>query len=535
LISISGLHVALLVGLIFYIGIRVGIVREKLSRTLVMILPVYAILTGATPPVNRAVIMTMMILAVTSLKFPIKLRSIDGLCVSFLFLSIQNPIIIYNIGFQLSYIVTLSLLLSLSIVTKYQSNLSKMMITSYISQASALPFLLYHFYEIPLFSLIANILYIPLYSFIFLPGLILLFLLQFLSNELFQFLTLLLSYLIGISDRLAGILSSILWTRSIPGKPSLLFLILYTISILVSFYGWGKSLRLRASLTLPWIVLSAHLLSPILSPEGEVTVIDVGQGDSIFIKLPYNRGNYLIDTGGNIVFPEAEWKRRKNKYDVGQDVLVPFLKSKGVQSLDLLILTHGDLDHIGGSFSLLNELKVKKIVLPSVLEKSLPEKKLIKLAETKNIAVSYVNEGVGWKMKNSEFFVLSPPPKYLGEKNDGSIVLYAKIGGVNWLFTGDLGKEGEKHLIEKYPKLAFDILKVGHHGSRTSTSAEFIQHFRPKYSIISVGEKNGFGHPHSDVLNNLKAGGSEILRTDIHGGITFYFRGERGTFYKSIP
>ncbi|MFD2446130.1 DNA internalization-related competence protein ComEC/Rec2 [Bacillus sp. CGMCC 1.16607] len=536
LISISGLHVALLVGLIFYLGIRLGFVREKLSRILIMLLPVYAILTGASPSVNRSVIMTMMILAIINIKFPFILKSIDGLCLSFLLLTLINPMIIYNIGFQLSYIVTFSLLLSLSIASKIRSNFIKMMTTSYISQISALPFLLFHFYEIPLLSIVANMIFVPLYSFIFLPGLILIFVIQFLSNDLFDFLSLLLSFLIKKSDQLAEFISSFSWTMSSPGKPSVPFLILYLVSILLSFYSWEKFHFLRWRVVLPWMVLGAHLFSPHFSSLGEVTLLDVGQGDSILIKLPKNKGNYLIDTGGSLNFSVSDWRQRKNQYDVGHDVLVPFLKSKGINILDLLILTHGDMDHIGGSFALLKEIKVKNLLLPSNnTEKSSFEMELLKIAKEKNIKVTYVNEGMAWKINNNEFHILSPPQNYSGDKNEGSIVLNAKIGGSKWLFTGDLGKEGEQRIIENYPDITIDILKVGHHGSKNSTSKEFIEYFRPKYALISVGEQNRFGHPHPEVLKILEEEGSNILRTDRHGGITFYFKREKGTFYKAFP
>lgn len=535
LISISGLHVALLVGMIFYLGIRMGAVREKLTWALIVILPLYAFLSGATPSVNRSVLMTMMILSVNQVKFSSGLRSIDGLCLSFLLLAFWNPLVIYDIGFQLTYIVTLSLLLSLRIVSSYQSFVGKMIITSYISQASALPVLLHYFFEIPLLSIIANIIFIPLYSFLFLPGLIILFFLHFVSTDVFQLLSSLLSPIIDFSNRLAMWASSIPWTRLIPGRPSFLFLIIYSGCILLSFYHWEKRKYLLI-LFLPWIILCTQLYLPNISSKGEVSFIDVGQGDSILIKLPYNRGNYLIDTGGSISFSSEEWQQKKQKFEVGQDVLVPYLKGKGIATLDLLILTHGDMDHIGGSLALLKELKVKKILLPFVpSEKSSVEKKLEKLAQKQNIEISYIFEGLSWNVDESNFTILAPSKNYSGEKNDGSIVISAHIAGVSWLFTGDLGKKGEELLVKNYPQMTINVLKVGHHGSKNSTSEDFIRHFTPEYSIISVGEKNGFGHPHSEVLRILEANGSIILRTDLHGGISYKFSGKGGTFFRVIP
>jgi competence protein ComEC len=535
LISISGLHVALLIGMIFYLGIRMGAVRERISWVLILILPVYAIITGATPPVNRSVIMTMIILFMRQLQTR-RFQSTDGLCVSLLILTFWNPLIINNIGFQLTYIVTISLLLSIKIVTKSHSYIEQMVVTSYISQASALPILLYYFFEIPLVSIVANLIFIPLYSFLFLPGLILLFLFQFISSDLFQLLSIFLSFTIKYSNYLAEHISSFSWTRLIPGKPLILFIILYAFSVLFSFYCWEKGKTFKWALLLPWLIMSLQILSPIVSPKGEVSFIDVGQGDSIFIQLPNKQGNYLIDTGGSISFPTDNWKIKRQKFEVGQDVIVPFLKSKGVSKLDLLILTHADMDHMGGSLSLLKEIKVERILLPSVsTELTSIEKELFKLAKKQKSKISYVYEGINWRVEDNQFHIISPYKNYSGDKNGGSIVLFAKVGGLNWLFTGDLDKEGEERLMKNYPEITIDVLKVGHHGSKTSTSNEFIHHYKPKYSIISVGKNNGFGHPHKEVLKILETGGSKIFRTDFDGEITYKFKGKSGTFYKLVP
>jgi competence protein ComEC len=534
LISISGLHVALLVGLLFYLGIRIGLVRERLQWALIIVLPFYAILTGLTPAVNRSVLMTMILLLAGKSHLR-RLRALDGLGLSFLFLIFWNPNIIYNIGFQLSYFVTCSLLLSLHIVSRYPSYFKQIIITSYISQASVLPVLLYFFFEIPLFSIVANIIFIPLYSFIFLPGFIILFIFQFLPVEFLSTpLSHLLAYFISISERAAFLLSSLNWSSLVTGRPTHFFMVLYAASILLAFLQWDR--KRLSYMCLPWLVMCIHLISPSLTSSGEITIIDVGQGDSIFIKLPFNQGNYLMDTGGRITFNVDEWKEKKRAFEVGKDTLIPYLKSKGIKELDLLILTHADMDHMGGSLSLIENMRIKRILLPSIEgEKTMIEQRLLMAAKEKGIPITNVYEGFGWKVNRNQFNILAPSKNYEGEKNDGSIVLYADIGGIRWLFTGDLGTKGESQLIKSYPNIRIDVLKVGHHGSQTSTSMEFIQHYKPKYSIISVGEKNGFGHPHKEVIKILEEGGSKIFRTDLHGGITYKFKGRRGTFLTVIP
>jgi competence protein ComEC len=536
IISISGLHVALLVGMVFYLGIRFGLVRERLIWTMILILPFYAILTGASPSVNRSVLMTMIVLLASHKKFTTRLHSIDGLCLSFLLMTILDPHIIYDIGFQLSYIVTFSLLLSLSIMSRFPSSFIKIIITSYIAQLSSLPLLLYYFFEVPLISILANMIFVPLYSFVLLPGLLFLFLIQFVSPELFRFLSAILSYLIGRSDQLATLFASFNWTRIVTGRPSKGFLFIYGTVIIFSFIWWEQKKHKYIAFFLPWLIIVAQLLSPIISEEGEITAIDVGQGDSILIQLPHNTGNILIDTGGTISFKTDVWKQKNKKFEVGKDVVVPFLKSKGIRKLDLLVLTHGDQDHMGGVMAVLNNLKVEQILLPYVAtEQGSMENNLSELAKSKGVKVSYVYEGLVWRIDANQFSILGPEKGYVGEKNDGSIILHAKIAGTNWLFTGDLGKEGEERVVKTYPHMLVDVLKVGHHGSRHSTSLEFIEQYSPKYSIISVGEKNGFGHPHYEVLRILEEAGSKVLRTDLHGGITYKFTDKGGTFITVIP
>ena len=226
---------------------------------------------------------------------------------------------------------------------------------------------------------------------------------------------------------------------------------------------------------------------------------------------------------------------KKRPFEVGRDTVVPFLKSKGITTLDKLIITHGDSDHAGGAEAVLNELKVKELVLPDLLERSELEEKLIKLATEKRIKIRFVQKGDQWKIENQSFTILSPNEGTSSNKNNSSIVLYTEMGGLRWLFTGDLEEEGEKTLIAEYPDLKIDVLKVGHHGSQTSSSDLFLDVLSPKLAIISAGKNNRFNHPHQDVLDALEKRKIKILRTDLSGAITYKFVKETGTFYVHCP
>jgi competence protein ComEC len=317
------------------------------------------------------------------------------------------------------------------------------------------------------------------------------------------------------------------------GRPSLMIMLLYFWSIPLFFSLWERmkgAKRFMQIMLLPLSIMCVQLFGNALSPYGEITFIDVGQGDSIFIKLPYGRGNYLIDTGGTIQFNTEEWKARKKEFEVGKEVVVPFLKSKGITAIDKLIITHGDADHIGGALSVLKELQVKEIILPKTPELSELEKELLTMAKRNGIPWDFVSAGDSWKSGKANFHVISPQAGVEAERNNRSIVLFVKMGGLRWLFTGDLEEEGEEQLLTHYDKLTIDVLKAGHHGSKTSSTKAFLDHLKPKIAIISAGKNNRYGHPAEEVLTNLSERKIKILRTDQNGAITYFFKGENGTF-----
>ncbi len=250
------------------------------------------------------------------------------------------------------------------------------------------------------------------------------------------------------------------------------------------------------------------------SEELSVTFIDVGQGDSIFIRTPNGR-TLLIDGGGT-----PSWK--ESDYDPGAAVVVPFLKKNGVSKLDCVVATHADGDHIGGLPAVLRAIPVG-IVYENGFEGDSPEYRNLHLAiNSKRIASSVLRQGMTLNLDPSvTFYVLSPPKDYYFEdSNNNAIVIRMVYGEVSFLFTGDIEFEGEYSLIKKYGDgLQSMILKVGHHGSATSTSDEFLAWVSPEVAVIQVGKYNGFGHPYPGTLAKFDDAGIEVLRTDKSGSI----------------
>jgi competence protein ComEC len=533
LLAISGLQVTFLTGIIFLFGIRLGVVREKMISIMIIFLPFYALVTGASPSVVRAVLMMLFILVslrVSKSRF----SPLDALCGAFLVSLLYSPYLIFDVGFQLSFAACTALILSTQIL-KDRSSITQLLLTTWLAQIATLPTILFNFYEFSLISIVANLLFVPLFSAILSPVIFFMFILYpFIGFLLYPFLQILNKVVILTNDIIEW-LSQLPYHMITLGKPSLPLLILYIIAIFVTFIKWerNRSKLLKGSyfLIVPFLF---QIIFNIWSPQGEITFIDVGQGDSILVKMPYNQGTYLIDTGGAVKFGKEDWQEKNKTFEVGNDIVVPFLKSKGITTLDKLILTHGDYDHIGAAGAIIEQLNVKEILFPDISERSKLEVEIIHLANQKGIKSTLVSEGDSWKIGENQFLILSPSRGEDADKNNGSTVIYAIVGGLSWLFTGDIEQEMEKKLTEKYP---FDIaiLKVGHHGSKSSSSEVFLQQFYPEMAIISVGEKNRYGHPQTEVLSRLEKLNIQVLRTDQHGAISYIFKRGKGTFSVWIP
>ena len=235
------------------------------------------------------------------------------------------------------------------------------------------------------------------------------------------------------------------------------------------------------------------------------------------IQSTFNQEVIVIDTGGKIAMEKKGWQKRKSKPNCNYS-LVPYLKGEGIHRIDALVLSHGDMDHMGDLLPICKQFKVKKVYLTKGAHHNEKiNQKLKKLPKQTKIYEVLANQIIGQKIPLQ---VLAPSKAGLGENKD-SMVLYTKIHTLSFMWTGDLPKEGEVEVIKKYPTLQVDILHVGHHGSHTSTDATFIQHIRPQLAIISVGEKNRYGHPHQQTIQTLKENHVQIRRTDQLGMIQY--------------
>lgn len=532
LLAVSGLHVGLISATLFFLLIRIGITKEKSIDLLFIILPIYAVLAGAAPSVLRATAMSIVVLL--SIKTNFKLNPLDGISFVCLLLLFINPAYVFHLGFQLSFLVSFSLIISAkTIFRRYTSWAMQLLAVTVLAQSISFPLIIYHFYEISLWSLPLNLLYIPFITIFALPLSFLIMISSLFFVPLGEPFLLIYNFAIKMAHSGLSFVIDLPYTTLTFGKPPLSIIVFYYLAIGFSLYVWEKSDSLNKFLkssSLFFFVVLLHWHLPYLINEGEITILDVGQGDSIYIELPRRKAIYLIDTGGVAdVGVKQEWSQRSKSFDVGEDVLLSFLKAKGVRKVDKLILTHGHYDHISGAEALLGVVPVQTLLYGTGPVESPFEIELLQSYYNQGTKINFVKKGDFWKVGNYEFVILAPMGGE-GSLNGRSIVIYAKIGGLYWLFTGDLEQEGERELVSAYSNLEVDVLKVGHHGSNTSTTNVLLNVINPQYALISVGKSNFYGHPHSEVLSRLDDRQIATLRTDQQGSIRYRFNNTRGQF-----
>ena len=508
LFAVSGMHVTLITGIILFVLNKLKINKYVTYIICFSILFLYMFLTNFSPSILRATLFFV----VLSLNKILKLnaKSLNIVLLIFCIIIIYNPFLLYNIGFQYSYSISFTLILFNNYLTQYKNYFSKLLIISLISFLVGLPITIYNFYQINLLSILLNIVFVPLISIIIFPSIMLSFFVQPLDsiNNIF----------INILENLSVFISNIKFFNLIVPKPHFIIIILYGILIILILILISN--KKYYSLLLILVVIIFHSNYIYFNNKMYMINIDVGQGDSSLVILPHNKGNVLIDTGGLITYNNEAWQQKKSNYSISLDTTIPLLKSLGIKDIDYLILTHGDYDHMGEAINLVENFKIEKIIF-NCGEFNELEQDLIKVLDKKKIPYYscikelYIDDNKLYFLNNKDY----------GNENDNSSVIYTELNNHKFLFMGDAGVNVENDLIEKYNLQNIDVLKVGHHGSKTSSSKEFIDEINPKYSVISVGENNRYGHPNGEVLNILDE--SKIYRTDQDGSIMFKIKNNK--------
>lgn len=428
------------------------------------------------------------LLKLVNKKFNLRFSNLHLLFICAYLILLFNPFMIFDTGFIYSFVIVFGIFYYHNFIKG--NYLLKSLKLSLVTFIFSLPITALLNYEVNLTSLVLNLFFIPWVSLIIYPCILLTLFIPFLDS--------LLSLLINITNYLNEICTYLKIIINIPKMPCLMVIIYYYI-LLRKFKC--------TYLYLSFIILFTKFIY-ILDTNYYVYYFDVDQGDSSVLVSPYKKEVIMIDTGGKVTYKMDEWKMSTKTYNLSDNV-IKFLKSVGITKLDYLIISHGDQDHAGEALNIIDKLKIERIVLNEGNFNNLENKILRK-------RVNLVSE-----YKLTYFKVSNLNKRVYDNENDNSIVNYITFEDIKLLFMGDASIEVEKNILESYNEGEVDVLKVGHHGSKTSSSKAFISKIKPKYSIISVGKNNSYGHPHKEVLEVLNS--SYILKTDTSGTITFKF------------
>ena len=477
LFSVSGFHVNFITSIIYFYLDRITY-NKRLKYIIIDLFLILYLLLCNTSSLLRCTIMHILL----SINFILKLniKKIDIVLFTLVISIIINPFIIYDIGYIYSYTISFFLILYKD---KYKTNnkLSRTLYITIVAFLVSLPINIYTSYEINFLSILLNIVIVPIVSLILLPLAILTLIFPIFDEILFS--------ITGILEKISLYTSNIDLFKVILSKPNIILIMVYYLIIILI-------LSKKKYYYLLLILIIFHKIIPLCNNNFNMVMFDVGEADSILISTPFRRKNILIDAGTG--------------YEI--DNIITYLKSMGISKLDYLIITHGDYDHMGEAINLVNNFKVENVIFNCGTYNDL-EKELIKVLEQKNIKYYSCIKEININKYKLQFL----NTRVYDNENDNSSVIYLNYNNYKFLFMGDAGVEREEDILEKYNLKDIDFLKVGHHGSNTSSSKEFIDSVNPKYSLISVGKNNRYGHPKESVLDILRD--SKIYRTDLDGSI----------------
>ena len=495
LFALSGMQVGFFMDGFKKLLLRLGLTQEKLKWLTYPFSLIYAGLTGFSASVIRSLLQKL--LAQHGVK------GLDNFALTVLILFIIMPNFFLTAGGVLSCAYAFILTMS----SKEGEGLKAVARESLVISLGILPILSFYFAEFQPWSILLTFVFSFLFDLVFLPLLSILFALSFLYSVIQ------LNFIFEWLEEIIRLVSQVASRPLVFGQPNAWLLILLLISLAL-VYDLRKNTKRAAGFSLLIISLFFLIKHPL---ENEITMLDVGQGESIFLRDVTGK-IILIDVGGKAESDKKieKWQDKATTSNAQRN-LIPYLKSRGVAKIDQLVLTNTDKEHVGDLLEVTKAFHVEEIL---VSKGSLKQKEFVAELQATQTKVRSVTVGENLQIFGSQLEVLSP--RKIGDgSHEDSLVLSGKLLDKHFLFTGNLDEKGEKDLLKHYPNLEVDVLKAGQHGSKNSTHPVFLEQLKPEITLISVGKNNRTKLPHQETLTRLETINSKVYRTDQHGAIRF--------------
>jgi len=520
LIAISGAHIGIISVLFFFI-LRLFRVPKRVSYSvLIVLLLFYSLLVEGRASVFRATIMALTFL--TSQLLWKQTHLLNTISFSAFVLLLSNPFYLFDMGFELTFAATLSIILFypkfLSFLPRLPLKVSELFALSLTAQLGVLPLLAASFNRVTFAALLLNFPAIPLIGVVMAAGFVFLAVSP-ISAGLAALMTPVLKFLVDVFLWISRSLDAVPgFSYRLPSPPAAVVLgyFLFLLLLLLRHRFKGQKLLTAFLFAVFLITLVTYPFPPRFSPTLRLTFIDVGQGDSILVEFP-GRKKMLIDGGG---VPDAS-------FDIGEHVVSPFLWRRGIKRIDYLVLTHAHPDHVNGLLAVARNFRVAEF-----WEAFSPDKSPAYTELKSSISESTLQKRIfrGFKVQEGPVMieVLNPEPSAPLDReanNDDSLVLRLTTNAQSFLLASDIGTEAEKNIVDAQLVVRSRVLKSPHHGSRTSSSEAFLAAVEPEVVIISAGGGNIYGVPHPEILERYRAAGARILRTDEDGAIEISARG----------
>jgi competence protein ComEC len=514
LIAISGAHIAIISFLLFGLLRLCRVPKRPTYAILIVLLVFFAMLVEGRASVLRATIMAIVYLGGRLLWR--KANLLNTISISAFLLLLANPFSLFDMGFELTYAATLSIIVFFPRIVRFLPHLplrfTELFTLSLTAQLGVLPFIARSFHRVTFASLFLNLLAMPLIGVIMGIGFVYLavsLLSSLLATYLAQVLTFLIRLFLGLTRLFEAIPA---FSYRVP-TPRLAIIIGYFTCLLLLVIPVRFKRQRPLTLTLFFIFLVILITYPFpaeSSPSLKLTFLDVGQGDSILVEFP-GRKKMLVDGGG---VPGAA-------YDIGEQVVSPFLWSKGIRRLDYLVLTHAHPDHMNGLLAVTRNFRIGEF-WEAFSPLANPVYDELKSGLRPSVIQKRVFQGFRYQEGEVRLEALNPEAEdpFVGTiSNEDSLVLRVSLGTISFLLAADIGLPAESKILEKGLEVRSQVLKSPHHGSRSSSSAPFLEKVRPQIIVITASRNNPYGVPHREVLDLYESVGAKILRTDERGAV----------------